>query len=374
MFLANRPTRHELAQAEIARVCAQATRLLVEAPETITSSRSPRSPGGPNDYFSEGDYWWPDPANPGGPYIRRDGFSNPDNFNAHRDAMRRLSIIVAAHAAAFVGTADARFARAAEAHLRAWFADPATAMTPHLRYGQAITGITTGRGIGIVDTLHLIEVALAAHHLEQRGALPASLVASLKKWFAAYLQWLRFDQLGIDERDHGNNHSTCWLAQVITFALLTNDREALEESRERYGLLLEQQIAADGSFPLEKSRTKPFNYSIFNVELFSVCAQLLDVAGLPCRHEVAANGAGLLTACEWLFPAYQSRENWTLPPDVEYFEHMPFRSLWLLTSGLAFDQPSWIDVFQTLDPEPTIPELVRNMPFRQPMLWFCLTR
>ena len=35
----------------------------------------------PHDYFSEGDYWWPDPKNPGGPYIRRDGFSNPANFN-----------------------------------------------------------------------------------------------------------------------------------------------------------------------------------------------------------------------------------------------------------------------------------------------------
>ncbi|HPT28777.1 MAG TPA: twin-arginine translocation signal domain-containing protein, partial [Bryobacteraceae bacterium] len=32
----------------------------------------------PNDFFSEGPYWWPDPNNPSGPYVRRDGVVNPD--------------------------------------------------------------------------------------------------------------------------------------------------------------------------------------------------------------------------------------------------------------------------------------------------------
>ena len=39
---------------------------------------------GPNDYFSEGPYWWPDPNNPAGPYIRRDGEQNPDRFLGNR--------------------------------------------------------------------------------------------------------------------------------------------------------------------------------------------------------------------------------------------------------------------------------------------------
>ena len=57
---------------------------LGEAPVTVTASSSPRSAGGRHDYFSEADYWWPDPANPGGPYVQRDGQSNPDNFDDHR--------------------------------------------------------------------------------------------------------------------------------------------------------------------------------------------------------------------------------------------------------------------------------------------------
>jgi hypothetical protein len=65
-------------------------------------ARAPaRSAGGPHDFFSEGDYWWPDPKNPSGPYVRRDGESNPDNFVEHRRALIRLSVEMPALTAAW---------------------------------------------------------------------------------------------------------------------------------------------------------------------------------------------------------------------------------------------------------------------------------
>ena len=45
-------------------------------------------------------------------------------------------------------------------------------MNPHLLYAQAIKGRVTGRGIGIIDTLHLVEVVRAASVLGERGAIP----------------------------------------------------------------------------------------------------------------------------------------------------------------------------------------------------------
>src|SRR5512146_3253032 len=50
-----------------------ADKILGDEPVTVTASHSPRSAGGEHDFFSEGDYWWPDPANPDGPYIQKDG-------------------------------------------------------------------------------------------------------------------------------------------------------------------------------------------------------------------------------------------------------------------------------------------------------------
>ena len=67
----------DVAAMERPRVLRGANRYLNEPPITVTAASSPRSAGGKHDYFSEGDYWWPDPKNPGGPYIQRDGMSNP---------------------------------------------------------------------------------------------------------------------------------------------------------------------------------------------------------------------------------------------------------------------------------------------------------
>src|ERR1051325_3518145 len=90
-----------VARLERPRVLSAAERYLREAPITITAFPAPPSAGGPHDFFSEGDYWWPDPRSPDSPYVRRDGETNPANFVAHRDAMRRLSQIVPALVAAY---------------------------------------------------------------------------------------------------------------------------------------------------------------------------------------------------------------------------------------------------------------------------------
>src|SRR5215475_9324939 len=132
--------KFDLARIERPRVLKAANGYLSAEPVTVTASHSPRSAGGNHDFFSEGDYWWPDPANPDGPYIQRDGMSNPDNFVEHRRAMIRLSLIVPSLAAGYKLTGERKYADAAARHLRAWFIDESTRMSPHLLYAQAIKG------------------------------------------------------------------------------------------------------------------------------------------------------------------------------------------------------------------------------------------
>src|SRR6266550_6883185 len=110
------------------RVLKAANQYLKEQPITITAMSSPRSAGGRHDFFSEGDYWWPDPNNPDRPYIQKDGMTNPDNFVEHRHAMIRFSIHVATLTSAWRITNDAKYANAALKHIRAWFVDEKTKM------------------------------------------------------------------------------------------------------------------------------------------------------------------------------------------------------------------------------------------------------
>src|SRR5882762_502370 len=181
--------RLDVKSIDRARILKAADKYIGEAPVTITSAQSPRSTGGKHDYFSEGDYWWPDPKNPDGPYIQRDGMSNPDNFNTHRQALMRLSVQMPALSAAWLITKQRRYADHAAAHLRAWFVNEETRMNPSLQYAQAIHGRFTGRGTGIIDTIHLVEVIRAASVLESGGVLPNTERAGLHQWLSAYLDW-----------------------------------------------------------------------------------------------------------------------------------------------------------------------------------------
>src|SRR5512136_1705469 len=124
----------DIAQIDKARILSSAEIFLKEEPVTITSSFSTRSAGGRHDYFSESDYWWPDPKNPDGPYIQRDGFTNPDNFVLHREALRGFSKAVSTLVSAFRITGDKKYATHALRHLRAWFVDEETRMSPHLKF------------------------------------------------------------------------------------------------------------------------------------------------------------------------------------------------------------------------------------------------
>ena len=101
--------REELIAIERGRVLKAADAALRTEPVGITKFPAKLSEGGPNDFYSNGDYWWPDPSKPDGlPYLQRDGESNPDNFAQHRLAVRELRDAVAALGAAYKITGEDR--------------------------------------------------------------------------------------------------------------------------------------------------------------------------------------------------------------------------------------------------------------------------
>jgi hypothetical protein len=362
--------RLRLSEFERSRVLKAAQRYLKEQPITITASHSPRSTGGKHDYFSEGDYWWPDPKDPKGPYIQRDGMTNPDNFTAHREALIRLSVQAPALAAAWLLTRERRYAEHAARHLRAWFVDPDTLMNPHLEYAQAIQGRATGRGTGIIDTLHLVEVARAIGPIEEAGALTPSLRAAVRDWFARYLKWMTTHKYGQDERDAKNNHGTCWVAQAAEFARYTGNAELTVFCRDRYKtVLLPTQMAPDGSFPLELKRTKPYGYSLFNLDAMAAVCQILSTSEDNLWTFQLPDGRGMRKAMEFMVPFIADKKKWPYPPDVMYFDQWPVRHPSLLFAGLALGEPACIDLWKTLNPDPTVEEVIRNYPLRQPLLW-----
>lgn len=357
-------------QIDRQRILAEAQHDLPQAPQTITAFRSERSGGGAHDFYSEGDYWWPDPRHPGGPYVQRDGMTNPANFVAHRQALMRFSVQVPALVAAWKVSGERRYAEHAVAHLRAWFIDGDTRLNPDLRYAQAIVGRTPGRGIGIIDTIHLVEVARAVEALAGSDALTAADLAAIRLWFGSYLQWLTTSKNGMEERDALNNHGTCWLMQVAAFAHLTGDQALLAYSRDRFKtVLLRNQVAADGSFPLELKRTKPYGYALFNLEAMAALCEILSTPTDNLWTYTTPDGRGMALAMAYMAPYIRDKASWPLAPDVMYDSAWPMRQSSLLFAGRALNRPDYVALWRTLPADSTVDEVVRNFFIRQPALW-----
>ena len=362
--------RFNVATFDRVRVIKAANQYLKEAPITITASASSRSAGGLHDFFSEGDYWWPDPQNPDGPYIQRDGMSNPNNFTDHRRYLMRLSVQVPALVAAWKLTKDPRYAKLAARHLRAWFIDDSTRMNPNLQYAQAIHGRFTGRGTGIIDTIHLVEVARSIEVLEGSPELTQADIKGIKQWFADYLTWMTTSKNGTDERDAKNNHGTCWVMQVAVFAHLTGNEELMAYCRSRFRtVLVPNQIAADGRFPEELRRTKPYGYSLFNLEAMAAVCQLLSTPADNLWTFALPDGRGIARAVEYMYPYIKDKKSWPLKPDVMFDEEWPMRQSSLLFARQALRNSSYIDLWKTLRADSTVDEVIRNFFIRQPVLW-----
>ena len=339
-------------------------------PVTVTAFRSERSAGGIHDFYSEGDYWWPDTINPNGPYIQRDGQSNPDNFVAHRHAMIRFSTLVGNLTSAYLLTKDIKYIDAALGHIRAWFIDNETKMNPNLLYAQAIKGITTGRGIGIIDTIHLIEVVQSLIQMEKLGLLPEEYMEGTKRWISEYLTWLTTHPNGIKEMNALNNHGTCWIMQAAIFAKYTDNKEVLEFCSNRYKtVLLPDQMERDGSFPRELRRTKPYGYSLFNLDAMATICQILSTDDDNLWIYTTPDGKNIQKGFDFLLPFVTDKSSWRYQTDVMYWDEWPVAQPFLFFGAIGLKNETYIEVWKTLEHFPVNDEVIRNLPVRNPLIW-----
>ncbi|MBD3384370.1 alginate lyase [candidate division KSB1 bacterium] len=360
----------DIAAIDSSRIFTSADQYLEKEPVTVTASTCERSLGGKHDFYSEGDYWWPNPDDPDGPYIRKDGMTNPENFKDHRRAMRRMSIQVAALAAAFKISGEQKYADHAVNHLKAWFVDEETKMNPNMNYAQAIKGICPGRGVGLIDGIHFVEPARAVMVLEKLGGISGDDAAAIKSWFNEFVTWMTTHEYGIDERDRKNNHGTCWVMQVAQFADLTGNEELMDYCRNRYKtVILPNQMSPDGSFHMELKRTKPYGYSLFNIDAHAIACHILSTPEDNLWTFELEDGRGIRKGMEYIYPYIKDKSTWPLEPDVMYWDEWPVRHPCLLFAGSALDKPKYIELWKQLDPLPDTEEGMRNFPLREPVLW-----
>jgi hypothetical protein len=298
---------------DVAALRAEADRLIELKPASVLDSPGVAASGDPHDYFSQGPYWWPDPAKPGGlPYLQRDGQVNPESrTNGDMPAFRRTCESVHTLGLAWFFTADERYARQAAELTRVWFLAPATRMNPNFQHAQGIPGISPGRGTGLIEARHLMLLDDGLALLAGSSAWPATDAAALRGWLEEFYRWLTTSRNGTDESGASNNHGSWYDAQVAHLALVlgrTDDAKAIVIAARTKRIA--RQIEPDGSQPEELRRTRSLNYVLFNLEALTLLARLGGHVGVDLWQFTTPDGRSLRAAIRVVAPYVDPQKEW----------------------------------------------------------------
>ena len=296
-----------------AKLIDDARHALTVSPQSVMDKKRVPASGDKHDYMSFGPYWWPDSTKPDGlPFIRRDGQVNPgsrDDSDSPRFA--RMSDAVSTLALAYYFSGDESYARHATQLLRTWFLDSTTRMNPNLRFGQAIPGITDGRGIGLIDTRELASIADAVGLLQGSTSWRGDDQRGMLAWYGNFLGWLKTSRQGQDEAAEKNNHGSWVDVQSAAVALFVGDTTfAHQVVAERGRRRVDTQILPDGRQPLELARTRSHSYSQFNADALTRLAELGRWVGVDLWHYTSPGGGSIRGALAYLAPYADSTRAW----------------------------------------------------------------
>jgi len=270
-------------------------------------------PGGSkHDYMSQAPYFWYDSSKPNGvPYMRRDGVRNPE-INKIEDHKHLDELHESVHtlSLAYYFTGEEKYAQKATALLRYWFLEEATKMNPNQNYGQGIPGITEGRGIGLIETRSLEDVADAVGLLHGSSSFTVADNNGIQQWYKQFLNWMLTSKNGNEEHAAKNNHGTWYSSQVVDYALFTGDKEKAHELAEESKKRIDSQITAEGKMPLELARTTSLGYSTFNLMAWSKLSALAQQSGTDLWGYINARGSGIRKAIDWLTPFAIGEKKW----------------------------------------------------------------
>jgi hypothetical protein len=307
--------------------------------------------GNKHDYMSQAPYFWYDSSKPNGlPYMRRDGVRNPEiNKITDRTYLGRLENATRILSLAWYLTGEERYAQKSAELLRTWFLNESTKMNPHLEYGQAIPGVNTGRGIGIIETVALTNIADAAGLLVGSKSWTDADHKALQAWYSQYLNWLLTSKNGKDEHAAKNNHGTWYYAQAIDFALFTGDKLKAKQLAEKSKKRLDSQLTKEGQQPLELERTNGLGYSTMNLRGWFTVATLAEKTGVDLWNFKTSQAVGIRGAFDWLLPYALGEKPWTWQQISKYNKSEIYPLL--LQAADTFNDPKYLSIAAGLKSE-----------------------
>lgn len=289
-----------------------ADKALEFGPVSVMEKKHLPPSGNKHDYMSLAPYHWPDPSKPNGlPYMRKDGQTNPEvKEYKDKEYMPQLCEKVHTLALAYYFSSQKIYAEHAAKLLRVWFLDTATRMNPNLNYAQAIKGVNTGRGAGLIDARHFVKLVDAIGLIRDSKAWTADDQKNMQQWVKDFLHWMQTSPVGKDEMDAPNNHGAWYDALRLSLSLYINDKDLAKKIVQNAQVRLDTQMNDKGRFPREMERTTSLHYSTFVMDAFVTIAQMSDEVGIDMWKYTSPSGKSIGKAFEELKPYLTKQKQW----------------------------------------------------------------
>lgn len=290
----------------------EADNALQFGPVSVMEKKALPPSGDRHDYMSLAPYHWPDPAKADGlPYIRKDGQTNPEvKEYKDKEYLPQLCSEVHTLALAYFFSGEKVYAAHAAKLVRVWFLDTATRMNPNLNYGQAVKGVNTGRGAGMIDTRHFVKLIDAFGLLRGAPEWEEKDEQGMKQWFTDFLQWMQTSAIGLDEMDADNNHGAWYDAQRLSMALFTGNKTLADAVVKNAAGRLDMQMNEEGFFPKELARTISLHYSTFVLHAFFAIANMAEHTGTDFWNLTTPSGKSLRKAFTAIRPFLAREKDW----------------------------------------------------------------
>ena len=327
----------------VRRLRAEADKRLREAPRSVTTDHPAGVTLDPHDYYGEAPFWWPDPANPAAPWIRREGHVNPDRVVADKIALEATCDAIFTLGAASFFLDDPRYGRHAAHLIHAFFLNPKTRMNPNLEHSEAIRGINEARG-GSIEGRVFVRALQGMEFLAQSGQWNAREAAATHKWFEEYLRWLEHSKTASEEKTGGSLRASWWAAQVAAIATFLDDKASAQMAFHYY-----QDTAfprAEGRLAREEERARPLSYTAASAEAMATTCRIAQAQGVELWNTQAKGGATLAVVIASLTPHLADRKKW----DREQMAEFEADGIYFLAfAGVGMKKPEYVTLYRQFE-------------------------
>ncbi len=258
------------ASQEYKAIVGKANAVIKEQPVAVTDKTNCIS-GNKHNYESLSPYWWPDPKNPGGPYIARDGEFNPEFKQYDAPRLGKLKNNLTSCSQAFFLTGDPRYYDFFCRQLDVWFINPDTRMTANFEYCQFIPGRNNGRGNpqGMADTYNFNDMLESIRLVDAVRSIGKERMKALKNWFSDFAYWMQTSEYGKKAQNFKNSQLLSFDTTIYNIFIFTGQKSARKKIFKAFpATRVYTQIEADGKIPEALKRTKAFSYSVSSLQKF----------------------------------------------------------------------------------------------------------